>query len=488
MPVVSRSTLVALLTVLAAAPAAAGPEVARPAPTATRLTATRPAAVQAVSFEPQGTGLTVRVRTTARVESFAVEQSGRTVRLVLTGADMAPALDRGRAAPPVRDYRVEGARNRVTVTFDAPGSPPPVATQDARTSDILLTFAPTGAPATVATRTPTTRRAAGWGRAAEPVAETTRAEVPRETARVEIPRVETPVAAAPRRTPTRRSRSAADPVPAAPDPSPAGEAPVASSWQTAPPVVVPYTPEASAVYVANGNNWRLDTIVLDAGHGGHDIGATYNGVREKDVTLGIVRALGPMIERELGLRVVYTRRDDHFEELRERGRIANRSGGKLFISVHANAAGASSASGTETYFLAPHRSSSAQEVMERENAVIQLESTPDLYAEYTDQGDILQALAMSAYQEESQTLARLVEGRLVGQGRRSRGVKQAGFLVLWAASMPAILVETGFVSNPDEARLLGSASGQERTARAIFEAIAAYRDQYERGLRLAATG
>ena len=303
-----------------------------------------------------------------------------------------------------------------------------------------------------------------------------------------MPPAETPVAAAPRRSPTRRSRPAADPVPDAPDPTPAGEAPVASSWQTAPPVVVPYTPEASAVYVANGNNWRLDTIVLDAGHGGHDIGATYNGVREKDVTLGIVRALGPMIERELGLRVVYTRRDDRFEELRERGRIANRSGGKLFISIHANAAGASSASGTETYFLAPHRSTSAQEVMERENAVIQLESTPDLYAEYTDQGDILQALAMSAYQEESQTLARLVEGRLVGQGRRSRGVKQAGFLVLWAASMPAILVETGFVSNPDEARLLGSAAGQEQTARAIFEAVAAYRDQYERGLRLAAAG
>ena len=247
-----------------------------------------------------------------------------------------------------------------------------------------------------------------------------------------------------------------------------------------PPVDVPYTREASA-------RWRLDTIVLDAGHGGHDIGATYHGVREKDVTLGVVRHLGRMIEQELaGVRVVYTRTDDRFEELRERGRIANRAGGKLFVSVHANAAAAGSARGTETYFLAPHRSTSALDVMERENAVIHLESAPELYAEFTDQGNILQAMAMSAYQEESLDLARLVEGQFGAQGRHSRGVKQAGFLVLWAASMPAILVETGFVSNVDEARLLGSAAGQERTARAIFAAIAAYREHYERGLGFAA--
>ena len=193
-----------------------------------------------------------------------------------------------------------------------------------------------------------------------------------------------------------------------------------------------------------------------------------------------------MIESELGVRVVYTRTDDHFETLRDRGRIANRAGGKLFVSIHANAAGAASASGTETYFLAPHLWTSAQEVMDRENAVIQMETAPDLYAEFTDQGNILQAMAMSAYQEESQALARLVEGQFLGQQRRSRGVKQAGFLVLWAASMPAILVETGFVSNPAEARLLSSPAGQEQTARAVFQAIAAYKGRYERGLRLAA--
>ena len=454
------------------------------------------AAVSGVVFESQGDALTVRVHASSRVQAFSAERRGRTVTLTLMGAAVSSSMSRGRAALPVRDYRVEATGDRVVLTFDAPDCPDPQVTQEAGSADILLTF-------------PDARRAAagwgggGWGarrapddRSAEPapaLAETPRPSPARvETPRVVPPAAQTPVETASRRPPTRRSRrtpqpaSASDVKPPAPQPTDAPSATSASVWQSAPPAVVPYTPEATAVYVANGSNWRLDTIVLDAGHGGHDIGATYNGVREKDVTLGIVLALGPMLERELGVRVVYTRHDDHFEELRERGRIANRAGGKLFVSVHANAAGAASASGTETYFLAPHRSDSAHEVMERENSVIQMESAPSLYAEYTDQGDILQAMAMSAYQEESQTLARLVEGRLTSQGRRSRGVKQAGFLVLWAASMPAILVETGFVSNPDEARMLSSASGQQQTARAIFEAISAYRNQYERGLRLAA--
>ncbi len=500
MPVASR---LALLIALASAPIVYAPAVHAAVVPAARRAVARPAvAVRAVSFETAGAALTVRVRTSAQVASFSVQRDGRTVRLTIVGADLATDLERGRAAPPVRDYRLDDERDGVTLTFDAPGGSVPRASRDARSTDLLLTFV-SGETAALREPRPTSRRAAGWGRPSTDASrdESRRTEVARtepvrtEPRSADLRPVDTPVAATPR-TPTRRTRRPAEtpieagsPVPASSTPPPAGDAPTASAWQTAPPVVVPYTPEASAVYVANGRNWRLDTIVLDAGHGGHDIGATYNGVREKDVTLGVTLALGRMIEQELGLRVVYTRRDDHFEELRERGRIANRAGGKLFVSIHANAAPtAPSASGTETYFLAPHRTASAQEVMDRENAVIQLESAPALYAEYTRQGDILQAMAMSAYQEESQTLARLVETRLTDQGRRSRGVKQAGFLVLWAASMPAILVETGFVSNADEARLLGSHDGQVRTARGIFEAIAAYRDQYERGLQVAAGG
>ncbi|MDX1439260.1 MAG: N-acetylmuramoyl-L-alanine amidase [Rubricoccaceae bacterium] len=236
---------------------------------------------------------------------------------------------------------------------------------------------------------------------------------------------------------------------------------------------------------ASESHWRLDCVVIDAGHGGHDSGATYNGVREKDVTLGIARRLGAYIQDRLGVRVVYTRPDDRFIELHERGRIANTSCGKLFISIHANAAESNSAHGTETYFLAPHRSESARNVMARENSVVRLESDPSLYEDFDTEGGIMSTLAFSGYQQESQELASLIEHEF-GQraARDSRGVKQAGFLVLWRASMPAVLVETGFVSNSEEARFLSSSDGQDLIASAVFRAVRTYKDHYERGLRL----
>jgi N-acetylmuramoyl-L-alanine amidase len=239
---------------------------------------------------------------------------------------------------------------------------------------------------------------------------------------------------------------------------------------------------------AGQEHWRLDCVVIDAGHGGHDAGATYHGVREKDVTLGIARRLGGYVQDRLGVRVVYTRSDDRFVELHRRGQVANQSCGKLFISIHANAAGSESAHGTETYFLAPHRTASAREVMERENSVVALESNPELYADFDAEGGIMRALAFSAYQQESQLLASLIQEQIGrGVGRTSRGVKQAGFLVLWRASMPAVLVETGFVSNRDEARFLASAEGQDALAGALFRAVRAYKERYERDLRIAAT-
>lgn len=265
--------------------------------------------------------------------------------------------------------------------------------------------------------------------------------------------------------------------------------PRAMAWgggvvRSAPPTDVASAP-AEGPMSPSAAHWRLDTIVLDAGHGGSDAGGVgVNGVTDRDVAFAVVRRLGPMIEQELGVNVVYTRSDDTFVALRERGHIANRQGGKLFISIHGNA-GPASANGTETFFLAPRGSASARDVMERENSVIELESDPSLYDDFASGGDILASLAMSAYQEESQHLARLIEGEFRASGRRSRGVKQNNFIVLWAASMPAVLVEVGFVTNPDEARLLSSRDGQEQTARSIFNAIRAYKQTYERGLRLA---
>ena len=235
-----------------------------------------------------------------------------------------------------------------------------------------------------------------------------------------------------------------------------------------------------------GERWKLDTIVIDAGHGGHDPGAQAYGLDEKDVVLSIARKLGAYIDQKTEMDVVYTRRTDRFVELRERGRIANRKGGKLFVSIHANAARNRRARGTETYFLGMHKTETARRVMERENSVINLEDNPQQYEQFGGSA-IMQSLAQSAYMRKSEQLAGLVQQQFEEHvDRKNRGVKQAGFLVLWAASMPAILVETGFITNRHDASFLRSDRGQTEIAGAIFQAIRSYKAQYEKGLDLAA--
>ena len=387
------------------------------------------AAVERVSFDPSPDGaLVARVHTSSRVRAYSVDQDGGALELVLYRARLGSSVDQARAVRPVRGYALASDGDRVRVRFEVDPSVHVRAYPDRESDDLLLAFSNTPPP-----------RRESWG-----------GGVPRERVR---------------REPAAAGGEIAE-VPAAPPVTGAGPVPGGES------VALP----------TGAERWQLDTIVLDAGHGAHDFGARANGTSDKEVALGVVSRLGPMIERELGVRVVYTRDDDTFVELRERGRIANREGGKLFISVHANAAGSSSAHGTETFFLAPRGQGNARSVMERENSVIELESDPGLYADFHDEDDILASLAMSAYQEESQLLARLIEAEFVEDGRHSRGVKQDNFIVLWAASMPAVLVEVGFVSNRDEARYLSSSEGLDRTARSIFEAVRAYKATYERGL------
>lgn len=240
----------------------------------------------------------------------------------------------------------------------------------------------------------------------------------------------------------------------------------------------PDDPNAPAFYTLDAPaRWTFDTVVLDAGHGGHDAGAHAHGIREKDVTLGVVRRLGPLLERE-GIRVVYTRTTDVFIPLRERGRLANAAEGRLFVSVHVNAtATGAPARGTETYLMGLHKTDAAEAVMRRENSVIELESDRSAYARLNPADAVLVDLAGAAFQGTSARLAALVEAQFRGQGRQSRGVKQAGFYVLWNASMPAVLVETGFVNDPREAAYLGSAAGQQEVADAIFRAIQALRQE-----------
>lgn len=233
--------------------------------------------------------------------------------------------------------------------------------------------------------------------------------------------------------------------------------------------------------------WTLDTIVIDAGHGGHDPGAVANGVREKDVNLAVALKLGSYLEKILKVNVVYTRTDDKFVELQERGHIANEAGAKLFISIHANSAPYSSkVTGTETYILGLHRTEKAAEVMERENSVVSMEANPDQYSDFY-QNSILRTLAISANLRMSEKLAGEIESQFSNRvHRKSRGVKQAGLIVLWAASMPAVLVEVGYLTNRFEAHYLNSDQGQDYLASAIFRAVRDFKYEYEKGLNLPA--
>ncbi|MGA9365042.1 MAG: N-acetylmuramoyl-L-alanine amidase [Bacteroidota bacterium] len=234
--------------------------------------------------------------------------------------------------------------------------------------------------------------------------------------------------------------------------------------------------------------WKLDAIVIDAGHGGGDPGAIgVSRVREKDVTLGIALKLGKLIEKNLkGVKVVYTRKMDTFVELYRRGQIANEAGGKLFISIHGNSMRRKphTMNGFEIYLLRPGRTEEAVRIAERENAVIKLEKGYEKrYQELTEENFILVTMAQSAHMKYSERFAEILEEEMGNHLLLADdGVKQAGFLVLVGASMPNVLVETGYLSNRKEEKFLKSNAGQEKIAEAIYLAVKKYKSEYEKAL------
>ncbi len=234
----------------------------------------------------------------------------------------------------------------------------------------------------------------------------------------------------------------------------------------------------------NKVKWKFDVIVLDAGHGGKDAGAIgVNGVKEKDVNLGVTLALGKLLQKEMkDVKVVYTRKTDTFVELFRRGKIANENDGKLFISIHCNSTlqKPTDASGFEIYLLRPGRTKEAIAIAERENGVIQYEENPKRYEKLTDENFILVSMAHSAYMRYSEKFSELVDNSYsIQTDIPSRGVKQAGFYVLVGASMPSVLVETGFLSNKHDSKYISSPKGQEKIAEAIFNAVKSYKKYYE---------
>ena len=233
--------------------------------------------------------------------------------------------------------------------------------------------------------------------------------------------------------------------------------------------------------------WQFDVVVIDAGHGGKDPGAIgINGLKEKDVNLAIAKELGELINRNLKeVKVVYTRSSDQFIELYRRGKIANENKGNLFISIHCNSTPKkpTNANGIEVYLLRPGRTKEAIDIAAFENSVISLEDDPSRYQKLTDENFILVSMAQSSNMRYSETFADLLNTEWKKQlSLTSRGIKQAGFLVLVGASMPSVLIETGFISNKHDAKILSSKTGQKDIAASIFDAVLKYKKYYENSL------
>lgn len=232
--------------------------------------------------------------------------------------------------------------------------------------------------------------------------------------------------------------------------------------------------------------WKLDVVVIDAGHGGHDPGTIGTiGTREKDVTLGVALKLGAMIEKQMpDVRVVYTRKTDRFVELYRRGQIANEAEGKVFISIHCNSTERkpSNASGFEIYLLRPGKTDDAIKIAEKENAVVKLEKDyEDRYQQLTEENYIILTMAQSAYVKQSEQFAEILEETMNEKlPSKDRSVKQAGFYVLVGASMPNVLIETGYLSNPKEEKFLRNPAGQKEIAESIVEALKKFKVEYEK--------
>lgn len=232
---------------------------------------------------------------------------------------------------------------------------------------------------------------------------------------------------------------------------------------------------------------RNFTLVIDAGHGGHDAGARGTISMEKNINLAVALQFGKYVEKYMPeVRVIYTRKTDKFVSLIERANIANRANADLFISVHTNALPAGKiARGFETYTLGMHRAKDNLDVAMRENSVISMEK--DYQQAYqgfdpkSSESYIIFEFIQGKNMERSVELARMIQRKVCDNANRpDKGVHQAGFLVLRETSMPSCLIELGFITTPDEERILNNSDRVNDIARAIYDGFAQYRNKYDK--------
>lgn len=243
------------------------------------------------------------------------------------------------------------------------------------------------------------------------------------------------------------------------------------------------------VYTADQGFSQVDNkvtkVIIDPGHGGKDPGALGKNSKEKDIVLTVSLKAGNYITENLNdVEVIYTRTNDEFIELHKRAQVANESGADVFISIHCNSNKSSQPFGAETYVMGLHKSTDNLDVAKTENAAIYYEE--DYATQYegfnpnADEDYILLTMFQSANIEQSIDLSSKVQYELKENGkRRDRGVKQAGFWVLYKTTMPGILIELGFLSNVIEEKFLLSEEGQQKMALAIFNAFKKYKTEFE---------
>lgn len=234
-----------------------------------------------------------------------------------------------------------------------------------------------------------------------------------------------------------------------------------------------------------GKGLKVTTVVIDAGHGGHDPGAVGSKSKEKDIVLAIGLKLGKLIENNFSdVKVIYTRKSDEFIELHRRAKIANENHADLFISIHCNSNKSKDAYGNKTYVMGLHRSHANLEVAKKENAAILYEddykNSYDGFDPNSPEANIIFSLFQNAYLDQSLDLAAKVQKHFRKNVKSlDRGVKQDGFLVLYKTTMPAILIETGFISHQKEEEYLLSEKGKNEIAHSIFDAFKEYKFKVE---------
>jgi N-acetylmuramoyl-L-alanine amidase len=231
--------------------------------------------------------------------------------------------------------------------------------------------------------------------------------------------------------------------------------------------------------------YQIRTVVIDPGHGGHDSGCLGSSSQEKHIALAVSLKLGALIEKYLPeVKVIYTRKTDVFVELHERAAIANRAKADLFICIHCNS-GPSTAFGAETYVMGLHKTADNLAVAKRENSAILLEkdyqTNYDGFDPHSPEANIIFSLYQNTFMHQSLNFASHVQKQLEHtSGRFNRGVKQAGFLVLFRTAMPSVLIELGFLTNRSDEKFLASESGQDVLAKSLLTAFQNYKAETER--------